>query len=218
MDAGTIPRTLPARNPAHSPCHGLAGGNGRSGNPDLVRAVNAAFVAEAKWATDHPTEAEAIAQSVGKSTWYFSRAATNRNSATPDRFSATVLPTRPLTELIPSRAMIAVVRGVTFENWVNTSGDPAMIDAKAGVVLPPKLKSALPPVTAWMDGAWFGNGPTHSDPRSIRFAASSIYDRVRDRPSIPAGTAKGRGLAGCSQGVAGEGDHHGSSRDRGLMT
>src|ERR1700761_4225399 len=37
-----------------------------------------------------------------------------------------------------------------------------MIAASAGVVLPPKLKSALPPVTACKVGAWFGNGPSHS--------------------------------------------------------
>ncbi|MEJ1977710.1 MAG: hypothetical protein WDN49_17960 [Acetobacteraceae bacterium] len=48
---------------------------------------------------------------------------------------------------------MAVLRGSTTKNCVKTSGDPAMIAAKAGVVLPPKLKSALPPVTAWMDGA-----------------------------------------------------------------
>ncbi|MHC2224895.1 hypothetical protein ACVL91_003092 [Bradyrhizobium elkanii] len=36
---------------------------------------------------------------------------------------------------------------------MNTSGEPAMIAASAGVVLPPKLKSALPPVTACSVGA-----------------------------------------------------------------
>lgn len=35
-------------------------------NPGLVRAVNAAFVAEAAWASDHPTEAETIAQKQGE--------------------------------------------------------------------------------------------------------------------------------------------------------
>ncbi len=52
-----------------------------------------------------------------------------------------------------SLAMIAVVRGSTTANCENTSGEPARIAAKAGVVLPPKLKSALPPTTAWMVGA-----------------------------------------------------------------
>jgi hypothetical protein len=53
----------------------------------------------------------------------------------------------------PSFAMIAVLRGSTTQNCVNTSGEPAIIAASAGVVLPPKLKSALPPVTAASDGA-----------------------------------------------------------------
>ena len=35
-------------------------------NPDVVRAVNAAFVAEAEWANGHPAEAEAIAQRRGQ--------------------------------------------------------------------------------------------------------------------------------------------------------
>jgi sulfonate transport system substrate-binding protein len=35
-------------------------------NPDLVRAVNAAFVAEAEWASTHPGEAEHILQKIGK--------------------------------------------------------------------------------------------------------------------------------------------------------
>jgi sulfonate transport system substrate-binding protein len=35
-------------------------------NPDLVRAVNAAFVAEAEWASTHPVEAEHILQKIGK--------------------------------------------------------------------------------------------------------------------------------------------------------
>ena len=35
-------------------------------NPDLVRAVNAAFVSEAEWASAHPEEAEFIAQRIAK--------------------------------------------------------------------------------------------------------------------------------------------------------
>jgi sulfonate transport system substrate-binding protein len=35
-------------------------------NPGLVRAVNGAFAAEAKWASDHPQEAETIAQEQGQ--------------------------------------------------------------------------------------------------------------------------------------------------------
>jgi len=46
---------------------------------------------------------------------------------------------------------------------VNTKGEPAMMAASAGVVLPPKLKSALPPVTACRVGAWFGKGPKPFD-------------------------------------------------------
>jgi sulfonate transport system substrate-binding protein len=35
-------------------------------NPDLVSAVNAAFVAEAEWASAHPEEAEYIGQRIAK--------------------------------------------------------------------------------------------------------------------------------------------------------
>jgi len=37
-------------------------------NPDLVKAVNAGFLAEAQWASEHPVEAETIAQRQGKYT------------------------------------------------------------------------------------------------------------------------------------------------------
>jgi hypothetical protein len=44
----------------------------------------------------------------------------------------------------------------TTANCENNSGGPAKSAASAGVVLPPKPKSALPPTTAWIVGAWFG--------------------------------------------------------------
>src|SRR6204780_3371756 len=63
-----------------------------------------------------------------------------------------------------------------------------MIAASAGVVLPPKLKSALPPTTACMVGAWFGNGPSHSTLMSSLASSFSNSPRslaTRLRPPRP---------------------------------
>ena len=88
----------------------------------------------------------------------------------------------------PSLAMMAVLRGSTTANWVNTSGEPASIAASAGVVLPPKPKSALPPVTACSEGAWLGKGPIHSTlmpSRASCFAKSPRTLASSGRPPRP---------------------------------
>src|SRR5438874_8158797 len=71
-----------------------------------------------------------------------------------------------------------------------------MMAASAGVVLPPKLKSALPPVTACSVGAWFGNGPSHStlmpsfassfsnSPRSLAIRLRPLRPQVRRTLSV----------------------------------
>src|SRR3984957_10600404 len=81
-------------------------------------------------------------------------------------------------------------------NWVKTRGEPAMSAASAGVVLPPKLKSALPPTTACMEGAWFGKGPSHStlmpslasslsnSPRSLATRLRPLRPQVRRTRSV----------------------------------
>src|ERR1700742_3094984 len=71
-----------------------------------------------------------------------------------------------------------------------------MIAASAGVVLPPKEKSALSPVTACKVGAWFGNGPSHStlmpsfastfsnSPRSLAIRLRPVSPQVRRTRSV----------------------------------
>src|SRR3984957_2316365 len=58
----------------------------------------------------------------------------------------------------------------------------------AAVVLPPKLKSALPPTTACMVGAWFGKVPSHSTlmpSLASRFSNSPRSLATRLRPLRP---------------------------------
>src|ERR1700759_936230 len=71
-----------------------------------------------------------------------------------------------------------------------------MVAASAGAVLPPKEKSALPPVTACKVGAWFGKGPSHStlipslassfsnSPRSLATRLRPLRPQVRRTRSV----------------------------------
>src|SRR6478672_9424354 len=59
-----------------------------------------------------------------------------------------------------------------------------MMAWSAGVLLPPKLKSAVPPTTAWSVGAWLGKGPTHST--SMPWEASRSVKDGRDLASVVA--------------------------------
>ena len=92
-----------------------------------------------------------------------------------------------------------------------------MIAASAGVVLPPKLKSALPPVTACMVGAWLGKGPSHStlmlslarvfsnSPRSLAIRFNPPRPQVRRTVSVfrPLGCARaGPGRATAKPAIA----------------
>src|SRR5579863_7758377 len=76
-----------------------------------------------------------------------------------------------------------------------------MIDASAGVVLPPKEKSALPPTTACIVGAWFGNGPSHSTlmpslASSLSNSPRSFAMRLRpERPQVSRTTSVVRPVA-----------------------
>src|SRR6185369_12911274 len=78
-----------------------------------------------------------------------------------------------------------------------------MMAASAGVVLPPKLKSALPPVTACSVGAWFGNGPSHSTlipslARSFSNSPRSLAIRLRPlRPQVRRTVSVTRPVAAC---------------------
>ena len=93
---------------------------------------------------------------------YFSSAATAMNCPRPDLLTAIFLPTRPGTDVMPDlgSTRIDVVRMFALMNDVSLRLPPASIAARATVELPPNDRSALLPSTAWIDGAWLGNGPT----------------------------------------------------------
>src|ERR1700753_868518 len=93
---------------------------------------------------------------------YFSSAATAMNCPRPDLFTAIFLPTRPGTDVMPDlgRTRIDVVRMFALMNEVSLGFPAASSAARATGELPPNDRSALLPTTAWIDGAWLGNGPT----------------------------------------------------------
>src|SRR6201992_2833571 len=93
---------------------------------------------------------------------YFSSAATAMNCPRPDLLTAIFFPTRPGTDVIPDfgRPRIDVVRMWALISEVSLRSPPASMEARATVELPPNDRSALLPITAWIDGAGLGNAPT----------------------------------------------------------
>src|ERR1700759_5027177 len=108
---------------------------------------------------------------------YFSSAATAMNCPRPDLLTAIFLPTRPGTDVIPDlgSTRIDVVRMLALISEVSLRSPPASMEARATVQLPPKDRSALLSMTAWIDGAWLGNGPTQvtSMPWAARVLANT---------------------------------------------
>src|ERR1700760_198635 len=108
---------------------------------------------------------------------YFSSAATAMNCPRPGVLTAIFLPARSGTEVIPDlgRTRIDVVRMLVLTSEVSLSGPPASMEARATVELPPNDRSALFPITAWIDGAWLGNGPTQV---TLMFWAARVWSNT----------------------------------------
>src|ERR1700728_4395617 len=110
---------------------------------------------------------------------YFSSAATAMNCPRPDLFTAIFLPTSSGTDVMPDLGSTRIdeVRMFALMNEVSLRPPPASIEARATVELPPKDRSALLPTTAWIDGAWLGNGPTQVT--SMSWAARLLTNTPR---------------------------------------